>query len=414
MDIQDALGCLLREDFEKLVISWPYMDWPESRMREAAVRFARLVPVAVHDPKQMIREHEAWEEEGVTILASEPEPTAEELIQLPPASGSESWRRNLVGDSASMGKIVEMIRIIANRRSTVLILGETGTGKEAVARAIHEASNRKGKDLVTVNCAAIPESLIEAELFGHAKGAYTGAATARAGYFERANGGTILLDEIGEMPLSLQGKLLRVLQEREVQRIGAADPVSVDCRVIAASNIDLAEEALQKRFRPDLFYRLSVVVLRLPPLRERKEDIPALVDHFIQKICALEGLPPCRVSTEALMRLADYDWPGNVRELEHRVESALVLANGRRVLTAQDFPVPVSRTHSSSHRAPAAFPDLPSCGLDMEETVRQLEMHLLASALERANGNKARAANLLGLKRTTLLYKARTLGFALS
>ncbi|WP_321470723.1 sigma-54 dependent transcriptional regulator [uncultured Paludibaculum sp.] len=410
--LEDAVNTAVREDGSQFLIHWPYLDWTESCLRGQLLNLARSIQISIYDPHHLISEHDQWQAVNINIVGRGGQQPAS------PASAAGSppnWRRWLIGESETMRKIVEMIRIVADRRTTVLLLGETGTGKEAAARAIHEASGRRDQELVPVNCAAIPESLIEAELFGHAKGAYTGAIGARAGYFERAHHGTLLLDEIGEMPLALQGKLLRVLQEREIQRVGGGETVPVDCRVIAASNVDLAEEARLKRFRSDLFYRLSVVVLRLPALRERREDIPVLVDHFIERVCKAEKLPRCRVTPDALRRLADCDWPGNVRQLEHAVESAVVMSDGRTVLTAYDFPIDVPVNEAVPVQSgTGAFPVLPEAGLDMEETVRRLEMHLLSEALGRANGNKARAADLLGLKRTTLLYKARSLGFAIA
>lgn len=409
--LEDAVNTAVREDGSQVLIHWPYLDWTEARLRGQLLNLARSIQISIYDPHELIGEHDQWRAASISVAGRGGQPQTVGCSEAEPWTG---WRRWLIGESDTMRKIVEMIRIVADRRTTVLLLGETGTGKEAAARAIHEASGRRDNEMVPVNCAAIPESLIEAELFGHAKGAYTGAVGARAGYFERAHHGTLLLDEIGEMPLALQGKLLRVLQERVVQRVGGGDAVPVDCRVIAASNVDLAEEVRLKRFRADLFYRLSVVVLRLPPLRERREDIPVLVDHFIERICKAEKLARCRVTPDALRRLADCDWPGNVRQLEHAVESAVVMADGRTVLTAYDFPIdlPVNQNEPAAVMS-SGFPNLPETGLDMEETVRRLEMHLLSEALGRANGNKARAADLLGLKRTTLLYKARSLGFAI-
>jgi transcriptional regulator with GAF, ATPase, and Fis domain len=413
-DLDEAIVRSVTREFDRLLIEWPYLAWTESQLRAKVCGLRRILPVIILDTNGLIREHGKWIQESIEVAPANLPPDLETTTR---SYGSEPWRRLLIGDGEKMQKIIEMIRIVARRRSTVLLLGETGTGKEAVARAIHEASDRNDRELVSVNCAAIPETLIEAELFGHTKGAYTGATGSRAGYFERASGSTLLLDEIGEMPLSVQTKLLRVLQEREVQRVGGGEPLKVNCRVIAASNANLTDDVRAKRFRADLFYRLSVVVLNLPPLRERIEDIPALVDHFIERVCRSEELPPYRVSPAALMKLAEHDWPGNVRELEHRVESAVVMGVGRRTLTAEDFPVIGSAKACAAvaaTRPTDSIPCLPESGLDMEETMRRMERQLLSEALDRTNGNKARAAGLLGIKRTTLLYKARNLGFAVS
>jgi transcriptional regulator with GAF, ATPase, and Fis domain len=287
----------------------------------------------------------------------------------------------------------------------VLIQGETGTGKELVARAIHIASQRAGSDLVAVNCAAIPENLVEAELFGHAKGAFTGAANARTGYFEQAHRGTIFLDEIGDLPLEAQSKLLRVLQQRQIQRIGSSETISIDARVIAASNVDLHLAAEQRTFREDLLYRLNVVPIHVPPLRDRISDIPVLVDHFIEKICLRENLCLKSVSSSALDRLAGYDWPGNVRQLEHLIEMAVTLAGDREKLYLGDFPLPRPRVAVRAEQEIR----VPTSGLNFEEVTANVERLLLQEALRTCGGNKAKAANILGMKRTTLLYKTKAL-----
>jgi transcriptional regulator with PAS, ATPase and Fis domain len=306
-----------------------------------------------------------------------------------------------------MQRVAQIIRLVSPRRSTVLITGETGTGKEVVARAVHMASDRRNQPLVAVNCAAIPESLIEAELFGHAKGAFTGANNARAGKFEQANGGTIFLDEIAELPLELQSKLLRVLQEREVQRLGSSETIKVDVRVIAAANVDLEKAVEQKRFREDLYYRLNVVPIALPPVRERIGDVPLLVRHFLAKICREEGGPMKKVAEETLRGLAAYPWPGNVRQIEHSIEMAVALSGDRDTLYLEDFPAP------SRHASPGGGPviQVPASGLDFDAVIGSIELSLLTQALERTRGNKGKAADLLGLKRTTLLAKLKTFGW---
>src|SRR5580704_651909 len=229
----------------------------------------------------------------------------------------EKWRRLLIGSSPAMERTIEMIRLVASRRSTVLITGETGTGKEIVARAIHVASPRAHLPMVAVNCNALPENLLEAELFGHVKGAFTGAIQQRVGRFEQANRGTLFLDEAGDLPLDVQTKLLRVLQEREFQRIGSSETIRVDVRLIAATNVNLAEKVRQGKFREDLFYRLNVVPISVPPLRERPEDIPALARHFVEKICRIEEIAAPELAPETLARLKAFGWPGNVRQLEN-------------------------------------------------------------------------------------------------
>lgn len=254
--------------------------------------------------------------------------------------GREPWCELLVGESRSIRSLQAMIRLVGPRQSTVLITGESGVGKEMVARAIHMASKRSGTRMVSVNCAAIPENLVEAELFGHSKGAFTGAINDRIGRFEQAHRGTLLLDEIGDLPMTVQPKLLRVLQEREIQRVGGSGPIQVDARVIAASNTDLGAAVVEKRFREDLLYRLNVVPIHVAPLRERVEDIPILADHFIEKVCRREGMPFKSLSVDAIRRLREYHWPGNVRQLEYAIEMAVTLSGDRQRLYLGDIQLP--------------------------------------------------------------------------
>jgi transcriptional regulator with GAF, ATPase, and Fis domain len=316
----------------------------------------------------------------------------------------------LVGRSPALEAVTEIIRLVGPRRSTVLITGETGTGKELVARAIHRASPRAALPMVAVNCSALPEHLLEAELFGHVKGAFTGAVATRAGRFEQAHKSTLFLDEIADLPLELQAKLLRVLQEREFQRLGSSETIKVDVRVVAATNVDLAERVRRREFREDLYYRLNVIPLWIPPLRERPGDIPLLVEHFVEKICRQEGLPRKRVSREAMERLERYRWPGNVRQLENAVEMAVALSGARELLEAADFrlPEPPAPPPEVPFSAEAPF-RLPDGGLDYEATIAGIERGLLLQALERTGGNKKRAAALLRLKRTTFTAKLKNL-----
>ena len=312
----------------------------------------------------------------------------------------------LVGRSEAIRGVARLIRLIAPRRATVLITGRTGSGKELVARAIHAASPRAAHPLVMVNCGAIPENLIEAEFFGHVKGAFTGAIAHRVGRFEQADGGDIFLDEISAMPLELQSKLLRVLQEREFERIGGSQTVKVDVRVIAATNCDLKQMVDRGEFREDLYYRLNVVPIQLPTLAERPQDIPLLAEHLIERICRREDLPPKRAGPEALERLMQYAWPGNVRQLENAIENAVVFSGDRGLLYPSDFPLPAApRTPSSA----VADLRLPPAGLDFETVVAGLERSLLQQALDRAGGNKKQAADLLRIKRTTFSAKWRSL-----
>ena len=309
----------------------------------------------------------------------------------------------LVGESPAMIRAFEMIERVAPTQSTVLITGETGTGKELVARAIHEQSPRHSSPLITVNCGAIPEELLESELFGHVRGAFTGAVYTQAGKFEAAHGGTIFLDEIGDMSLKLQVKILRILQEREFHPVGGTQATKVDVRIIAASNQDLEAAVSQSRFREDLYYRLNVVPIVIPPLRDRVEDIPRLTRHFLalynRRVCSsVEGFAP-----SAMDRLMGWPWRGNVRELENLVERMAIL-KGQGLVEAHDLPARYLHDPppSLNSRAPLG-PE----GMDFQAEVERFENRLLLQALGRTGWNKNRAARLLGLNRTTLVEKLK-------
>jgi DNA-binding NtrC family response regulator len=318
-----------------------------------------------------------------------------------------TWRDLLVGSSSAMREVVEIVELVGNRRTTVLLTGETGTGKEVAARALHMASNRSASRMVALNCAALPDHLLEAELFGHTKGAFTGAVNARVGLFEQAHRGTIFLDEIGEMPLPLQAKLLRVLQEREIQRIGSSEPVSIDVRVIAASNVNLLEAVANRLFREDLYYRLNVVALRMPALRDHPSDIPELAAHFLDKIAEHEPASRKHVSSQAIDMFMKYSWPGNVRQLEHALESAAALSGARSILYPGDFDLPAEIRPSEF--GPLSALDVPESGINFEELMTGIERRLLERALAKSGGNKARAASMLHMKRTTLISKFKSL-----
>ena len=326
-----------------------------------------------------------------------------------------SWRAALVGRSRAMFAVCNLVELVGHRRCTVLVTGETGTGKEMVARAIHQAGQRSQKPWVAVNCSALPDTLLEAELFGHTKGAFTGAVGARTGRFEEAHQGTIFLDEIGDMPLDLQAKLLRVLQEREIQRIGSSQTIQVDVRVVAATNVDLAQRVREGKFREDLFYRLNVVPISIPPLRERMSDVPLLAQTFVEKTCRYEGIPRKRILQEAMHHLCTYHWPGNVRQLENVMEMAVVLSGNREVLLPGDFRLPSRSSGPENPDMLVASGEtlrLPEDGLDFEATISALERALLMQALDRSKGNKRAAAELLRLKRTTLTAKIKSLELA--
>jgi DNA-binding NtrC family response regulator len=314
---------------------------------------------------------------------------------------------SLVGNSPAMHQIYKMATLVADKTSTVLITGETGTGKELVARAIHYSGSRKNQPMVCVNCGAIPSSLLEDELFGHVKGAFTGAHQHRIGRFEQANHGTLFLDEVGNMPADLQVKLLRVLQEREFQKVGGTNTIKVDVRIIAATNVDLQEKVKKGEFRDDLYYRLNVIPIQIPPLRQRPEDIPLLVSHFVKKYCIEQQQPLKQVSHAAMKQLAVFDWPGNVRQVENAVEMAVALSGDRQFLDLADFPI-VGDTGADGldlHRI-----DIPEEGLDFNTVVSDLERRLILRSLEATGGNKKKAASLLRLKRTTFVEKLKRMG----
>ncbi len=309
---------------------------------------------------------------------------------------------NIVGRSPRMTELVAMIEKVAKSRANILIEGESGTGKELVSRAIHDASPRASGPFVAVNCGAIPETLIEAELFGHVAGAFTGATKARSGLFETANGGTILLDEIGELPQQMQVKLLRVIQERTIRRVGEEKEREVDVRIVAATNRDLQTMAQAGQFREDLFYRLNVVRLRVPALRERRDDIPLLARTFLLKF---GGGTVETFSDEAMAALRAFSFPGNVRELENIVERAVALA-GSNTIELSDLPDEVR----SARPAVSTSMTLPDEGLNLESTLDALERTLIEQALGKSNGVKTRAAELLGLSFRSLRYRLKKLG----
>jgi DNA-binding NtrC family response regulator len=324
-------------------------------------------------------------------------------------NGAVSWQSAIVGASPAMLQLFEMIGKIAGRRSTVLITGETGCGKEVIARAIHAASPRARQPFIPVNCAAIPKDLLETELFGHVKGAFSAATGDRVGRFEQAHQGTLLLDEIGDMALDLQAKLLRVLQDREFQRVGSSETIKVDVRVLAATNADLLARVKQGKFREDLYYRLHVVPLCVPPLRDRKSDIPLLAEHFARKIARQEGLPPKSFHPEVLGLLLAYSWPGNVRQLENAIEMAMIVSGERSELTPSDFSLPRDKYSEPVEMTDDHLVKLPEKGLDFEAVIARIELDLLEQALSRTNGNKKVAADMLNLKRTTLTAKLKSL-----
>jgi DNA-binding NtrC family response regulator len=314
----------------------------------------------------------------------------------------------IIGRTPIMMRLFELIRTVAATPSTVLITGDTGTGKELAARAIHDASPRRNQRFVALNCSAIPETLLEAEIFGHVRGAFTGAIANRPGRLEQANRGTLFLDEIGTMSQALQAKLLRVLQSREFERVGDSQTIKVDVRVVAATNSDLKKMVAAGEFREDLFYRLNVIPVHMPALRERRADIPLLAQHFLDRLAAESQPPRGRVTLtqEAQQALMAFDWPGNVRQLENVIERAFALSPGRSQIVAADFPPELQQAPVTVDPAEYAIPDE---GLDLESAVATFERTIIRRALERTDGNKSQAADLLKLKRTTLIEKLKRL-----
>ncbi|MBV8330049.1 MAG: sigma-54-dependent Fis family transcriptional regulator [Verrucomicrobia bacterium] len=339
----------------------------------------------------------------------------------------EQYQDSLVGQSQPMQQVFKMVGRVSHSDAPVMITGESGSGKELVARAIHHYSSRSTQPFIAINCAAIPENLLESELFGHEKGAFTGAASQRIGRFEQSNGGTLFLDEIGDMPLGVQSKILRVLQEGEFSRVGGNATVKTDVRIIAATNKTLEQEVARKHFREDLFYRLNVVRIHLPPLRQRKEDVNLLAEYFLKKIATQKHLPQLKLSEEAVKLMEEYPWPGNVRELENTIQRACVLATSD-VLLPKDIPLglaaqpPDGDTDSSPATAANNSPVKPTLEtaveilLDAASTDRTLQLlpwlerEFTLFAMKRTKGNQVKAAKLLGVTRATLRKRIERYG----
>jgi two-component system response regulator PilR (NtrC family) len=317
---------------------------------------------------------------------------------------------NLIGRSDAMRQVFDLIRRMARTPANVLVLGESGTGKELVARAIHHEGPRADGPFRVINCGAIPEALIESELFGHRKGAFTGANADHDGLFKAASGGTLFLDEIGELPLAMQVKLLRVLQEKRVRAVGAVEELPIDVRIIAATNRDLATEAKAGRFREDLFYRLNVLSIDLPPLRARPSDIPLLANHFLTKYATEFAKPVTAIEPSAMRRLLAWPFGGNVRELENVIERAVALVDGAEI-TQADLP-PALRKALPSAAAPAPEDEFPENGVDLDGAVETLERRLISAALTRTGGQKKAAARLLGISFRSLRYRLTKLGLS--
>jgi two-component system response regulator PilR (NtrC family) len=327
----------------------------------------------------------------------------QENIELKKALEKRYSFSGLIGKSKPMQEVFNLIEKVATSKAIVLVTGESGTGKELVARAVHYQSDRKGKAFMPINCGAIPENLLESELFGHEKGSFTGASQQKAGLFEVADGGTLFLDEIAELPPMMQVKLLRVLQEQEIRRVGGNQNIKVDVRLIAATNKDLEKEVAENRFREDLFYRLNVIPLHLPALRERREDIPLLIEHFAQQATGKDDI---RIEDQAMRRLLDYAWPGNVRELENIIERCLVLGSGDS-LTEDCLPI---QLRGGAARTSGAIEAIPDEGMDLDGYLGSIEKDILVKALDKSNGVRKKAAELLGITFRSIRYRLAKYG----
>jgi two-component system response regulator AtoC len=314
---------------------------------------------------------------------------------------------NIIGNSPAMQQLFSRMEKVVNTDSTILILGDSGTGKELVAKAIHFNGARKDKPFVAINCGAIPADLLESELFGHVRGAFTGAVADKTGKFEAATNGTIFLDEIGTMPMHLQMKLLRVLQEQEVERVGSSKKINLNVRVISATNADLEEQVRKGLFREDLYYRLNVIPILLPPLRERRQDVALLARHFLQNVCREMDRPLMSISPAAMQALEAYDWPGNVREMENVIERTVALTDGETI-EKKDLPANIGgidEENDDEVLCPKVTPD----GVNLPQVIEKIERRMIREAMEMGGGIKARAAALLGINRTTLVEKIRRL-----
>jgi DNA-binding NtrC family response regulator len=398
--------------YDVAIISLPVSDFAVEDLLDRLLALRRSVPVVVCDRNAHLADAVHYMQLGAYDVAG-PEEDTVAIIQAaagacrnrPAEAVGEPWREMLVGTSPAIRRTADVIRLVAKRRSTVLISGETGSGKEVVARALHLASPRGQFPMIAVNIAGLPETLLETELFGHVKGAFTGASQQRIGRCEQAHRSTLFLDEIGDLPLDVQTKLLRFLQEKEFQRVGSSETIRVDVRMIVAANVNLLDLVRKGTFREDLYYRLSVIPITVPPLRERPEDIPLLANHFIAKVCLQEKLVHRRLAPAALAKLRAFPWPGNVRQLENAVEMAIAFSGERELLIPSDFTLTGGPLLSNTLQSIAVS----DAGLNFEQTVGRIERQIIEEALRKSHGNKTVAAGMLGLKRTTLTAKLRSL-----
>jgi DNA-binding NtrC family response regulator len=411
----EGVDRLTNVHYDVAILTPPISDFAIEDLLDRLLSLRRCVPIVICDASAGLADAVRYMQLGAHDVAG-PEDDAAAKIEVAAEACrsraaeaiSEPWREMLVGTSPAIRRTADVIRLVARRRATVLISGETGTGKEVVARALHMASPRSRLPMISVNVAGLPETLLEAELFGHVKGAFTGASQQRIGRCELAHRSTLFLDDIGDLPLEVQTKLLRFLQEREFQRVGSSETIRVDVRMIVAANVNLLDLVQQRRFREDLYYRLSVIPITVPPLRERREDIALLANHFIAKVCSQENIAPRRLGPTALAKLRGFGWPGNVRQLENAVEMAVAFSGERELLVPSDFTLTGGPLLSSTLRSIA----LSDAGLNFEQTVGRIERQIIEEALRKSHGNKTVAAGMLGLKRTTLSAKLRSLAAA--
>ncbi len=416
----DALERLAGFAYDGVVVDLdlPDMDG-EAVLDEAVARYPGMCVVVITEEGSVPKGTEAVRRGASQFLVKPVEPSdvatalregcrpAEAGGEGDEADGSRVFNRSrVIGESAAMQRVLDILRKVSPMASTVLIEGDTGTGKELVARTIHENSRRRHQRFVAFNAGAIPEGLAEAELFGHARGAFTGAVSKRIGRFELAHQGTLFIDEVGSMPLPLQVKLLRALQEHEIERVGESRPIRFDARVIAATNVDLGKLVKEGKFREDLYYRLNVVRVKLPTLRERASDIPLLARHFVEKSCRRNMVPARTLSQDAVRVLMSYSWPGNIRQLENAIEHAVVMSGGQRQIGVDALPVEIMQP---AGELPLPAVTIPDSGLNFTSVVSQLERELLLRCLEKTGGNKRQAARLLHLSRTTLIDKLNRL-----
>lgn len=425
-DAEAALTRALAEPFDLILcdVRMPKLDGIAFVRRYRAERGAALlVMMSAYGGEDAaiaaIREgaydylHKPFRPEEVLLTlrkAEERERLKKEVESLRASLGTDAVKDSVIAESGAMRAVLDLARRVAGHGTTVLITGESGTGKEVIARAIHTMSPRSAGAFVAINCAAIPEQLLESELFGHMRGAFTGATSDRAGLFETAHGGTLLLDEIGDLPIGLQAKLLRVLEDGEIRRVGARESRAVDVRLVAATAKELERAVEQNEFREDLFYRLNVVRLRVPPLRERPDDVAALVTHFAREAAESVG-HAISVTPQALARLTGFAWPGNVRQLRNALERAAVLSSSGR-LDVEDFLLEASPSsaagRSNGHHASVA--PLSAAGLRLKARVEEVEARVIREALDEANGSRRETARLLGVSLRTLFYKMRRYG----